>query len=292
MKIFSTLKKQATSFLEQYKQQSPATYAAAEQAIGAILILDGLVGIDNPLGSNKRPGIFGTLLGLVIGIVFLFVPTVFGNLSGTDKMTATTSATVVAVGMNTGSSDSNNSGTCPLTARYTVNGKEYTKQSSMSSSSNCSLSEGQTITINYNPDFPSSWANDVKSFGFFLQIFFWAGMFVIISSIVTFIIRLLSIIFGWKLLKDGRKLAATLPKDTNFQTLINEIKQNFVGTVFSFGGSGVKSTFVPTQTTAQSSVQNNPPTPPVTQAKPMATNAVSTPDPNNTPDPEIDSEIK
>jgi hypothetical protein len=45
MKFFSSLKGQATSFLDQYKQQSPATFAAAEQAIGGVLIADGFIGI-------------------------------------------------------------------------------------------------------------------------------------------------------------------------------------------------------------------------------------------------------
>jgi hypothetical protein len=61
MKLFSSLKQQAVNFLEPHKEKGPATYAAAEQAIGAILITDGFIGIDNPFGSKKRPGIFGTL---------------------------------------------------------------------------------------------------------------------------------------------------------------------------------------------------------------------------------------
>ncbi|MEI6266680.1 MAG: DUF3592 domain-containing protein [bacterium] len=267
MKLFSSLKQQATSFLEQYKQQSPATYAAAEQAVGAVLITDGLIGIDSPLGGNKRPGIFGTLGGITMGIIFLLIPTFFGNISGTNNMTATTTATVVSVGENTSTANDGGS-TCSLTVSYNVAGTEYTKGSSMSSSSNCSLSTGQTVTINYNPNEPGSWAYDVKTVSLFLMIFFWAGVFVIITSAFTFAIRLISIIFGWKLLREGRKLAAGLPEDTNFKTIMEEIKKNFVGSVFNFGGTGIT-------------------TPPVTPPPvPTTPTAPETPEINSTPSTE------
>lgn len=231
MKFFSSLKQKAISFLEPYKTKGPATYAAAEQAIGAILITDGFIGIGNPFGQKKRPGIFGTIGGIVLGVIFMFIPTFVGNISGINDMTAVTSATVVLVG--NGSSDNS----CPLTANYSVNGQEYTKQSSMSSSDYCSLSAGQNIAINYNLANPGAWVYGAKTISNFLQIFFWAGLLVLISSIITFFIRLFSIIFGWKLLKDGRRNAANLPSGTNLQTMIGEIKGNFTASIFGFGGS-------------------------------------------------------
>ncbi len=245
MKIFSSLKNSAIKFLEPYKTKEPATYAAAQQAVGAILITDGLIGIDNPLGGKKRPGIFGTIGGIVVGIIFMFIPIIFGTMSGVNQMTATASATVVSVGVSTttsttSSTSTNSSGACSLTAKYTVDGKDYTQQSSMSSSDNCSLTQGRTIDIKYNPDNPGSWAYGTQSLGMILQIFFWAGLLVLLGSIVTFVIRLLSIIFGWKLIKDGRKNAANLPAGTNLETIIDEVKQNFAKSAFNFGGaSGV-----------------------------------------------------
>jgi len=239
MKFFSSLKQKAINFLEPYKAKGPATYAAAEQAIGAILITDGFIGIENPFGAKKRPGIFGTIGGVVLGVIFMFIPSFFGNISGINDMTATTSATVVSVGQanytrnsNGGSSDS-----CPMTATFSVDGKEYTNQSSMSSSEYCSFSPGQVITINYNPNNPGAWVYGAKTVNNLLQIFFWAGLLALISSIITFFIRLFSIIFGWKLLKDGRKNAANLPAGTNLQTMIDEIKRNFTASIFGFGGA-------------------------------------------------------
>lgn len=151
------------------------------------------------------------------------------------NMTETVPAVVVSVGdmvISKKADGSSNGGTCGLEVRYTVNGQEYTKQSSMSASNYCSFSTGQTINIDYDPSNPGSWAYETKTIKMFLNIFFWAGILVLISSLVTFFIRLLSIIFGWKLLRDGRKNAATLPPNTNLGTIIKEIKQNFTASVF------------------------------------------------------------
>ncbi len=239
MNIFSTLKQDAINFLEPYKTKEPASYAAAEQALGAILITDGFIGISNPFGRKKRSGIFGTLGGMVLGVIFMLIPTFFGNITGINNMTATTSATVASVGAPSytgGTNSQHSSPACSLAVNYSVNGQQYTnQQSSFSSSDNCSLVSGQTITINYNPANPGSWAYGAKTVSMFLQIFFWAGLLVLISSIITFFIRLFSIIFGWKLLRDGRKNAANLPPGTNLQTMIDEIKQNFISSTFGFG---------------------------------------------------------
>lgn len=246
MIFFSSIKQQAINFLEPYKTKEPATYAAAEQAIGAILMTDGFIGIDNPFGNKKRPGIFGTIGGIVLGIIFMLIPTFFGSITGINKMTETTSAKVVSVGAPSysGTANSHNSPTCSLNVNYSVNGQEYINPSSFSSSDNCSLTSGQIITINYNPTSPGAWAYGAKTVSTFLQVFFWAGLLALISSIVTFFIRLFSIIFGWKLLKDGRKNAASLPPGTNMQTMIDEIKRNFTASIFGFGGT--QTTAVPT----------------------------------------------
>lgn len=233
MKFFSSLKGQALSFLEGYKTREPATYAAAEQAVGAILITDGLIGIEMPFGQKKRPGIFGTVVGIAIGVVFMFIPSVFGNMSGLNNMTAITTATVVSVGQ--GSYTSKGGSTCSMSARYIVDGQEYSSMSTISSSGICSLSPGQQVKISYDPVNPVSWAYDTAAPNLVLKIFFWIGLLFVISNIFTFFVRLFSIIFGWKLLKDGRKNAASLPPGTNLQTMIDEIKKNFMSSAFNFG---------------------------------------------------------
>ena len=241
MKLGS-LKATAKSYLQQYEQKGSATYAAALQAIGGLLIIDGFTGIDNPFGEKKRQGIFGALSGVAFGVLFMFIPHIFGSLTGMKDMTASTSASVVSVSAprTTQSSDGSSSTTCSIKASYTVDGKQYSSASFMSSSDQCNLSAGQAVTIDYNPNNPASWAYGAKTAAGFLSIFFWAGVVVAVASLVTVVIRLLSIIFGWKLLRKGRALAATLPADTSFNTIVNEIRQDFAKTLFNFGGmSGV-----------------------------------------------------
>lgn len=235
MRLFSNLRQQAASFLENYKAKNPATYAAAEQAIGAVLIADGFIGIDNPLGGRKRPGIFGTIISMVVAVIFMLIPAYVGNAFGTNSMTATTQATVVSVGAPS-YRGSDSGGACSLTVSYAVDGRQYTKTSPIMGTNYCSLSEGQVVKISYNPANPGSWAYDAKLINILLGVFFWIGLLVLVSSIVTFFIRLLSIIFGWKLLKDGRRNAASLPPGTNLDTIVNEIRRNFITSVFGYGG--------------------------------------------------------
>jgi len=235
--MFSSLKTQAANFIEPYKQKDPATYAAAEQAVGAILIADGFFGTPHPMGGKKRPGIFGTISGMIVGIIFMFVPTLFGNITNINNMTATTSATVVSVGTPVSTGTNNSGSACSLTASYTVNGTPYTQTESSDSSSNCGLVKGQSIPINYDPANPGSWIYGANTIKDVFLIFFWAGLLLLVYSIILFFVRLLSIIFGWKLLKDGRRNAASLPPDTNLQTMVDEIKQNFTANVFGFGSA-------------------------------------------------------
>jgi hypothetical protein len=240
---FGKIKAAATDFLNKYKNESPASYAAAEQAVGGLLILDGFVGIDNPLGGKKRSGIFGTLISIVIGVVFLFMPFFTNVITGVDKLTATTSATVVSVGPPSTTTSSNgqttsSGGACSLVVSYTVDGKVYSQGSSFSSSGNCSLTPGSTTQINYNPQNPGTWARDISTLKLIMFVFPLAGGLLIITGIITFLIRLFSIIFGWKLLMSGRRTAKTLPPGTEISTMISEIRQDFANHVFNFNSAG------------------------------------------------------
>jgi hypothetical protein len=229
---FGKIKTAAQSYLAQYKDKDPASYAAAQQAIGGILIVDGFIGIDNPLGGNKRSGVFGSLFGIALGIVFIFVPTIFNSVTGFDKMTASTSATIVSVDRST---DSDGGSSCTAVAQYTVKDQNYQQRSGYGSSEFCKLSPNSNVAINYDPNLPGSWSYNAHVTDNFLRIFQLAGVVVVISSFVTFIIRLLSIYFGWKILKSGRTLAKTLPGGTDISATISEIKRTF--TQHLFGGT-------------------------------------------------------
>ncbi len=233
----SKIKNQATSFLDKYKTQSPAMYAAALEAIGGLLIFDGFFGLPHPLGGQKRPGIFGSLFGVVFGIIFMMVPTFFNSLSGMNNLKATTTATVVSNHQlqsqsTTSSGGTTTSTTCQPVVKYVVDGRQYSQASVDSSSLMCSYAPGQVVTIYYNAANPTQWSGDVKTVGSIMKIFFYAGLFVVISSAFLFIFRLLSIIFGWKILKSGRNLAKTLPEGTNLTGTIKQIESEFKSFLF------------------------------------------------------------
>ncbi|MDL2363178.1 MAG: DUF3592 domain-containing protein [Patescibacteria group bacterium] len=230
------LKASAQQFLTQYETKDPATYAAAEQAIGGLLLLDGFIGIDNPFGQKSRPGLLGSLLGIGLGIVFLFVPVIFNSISGINKMTATTTATVVSIKQEP-STDGSSGSACSAVTKYSVDGKQYQQPSSYSSSALCGLAVGTDVPINYNPDKPGSWGYNVSGITNIVKIFPFAGALAIIGSLITFVIRLASIIFGYKLLMDGRKRAKTLPQGTDLSALIAQVRHEFQTNIFHQGNS-------------------------------------------------------
>lgn len=240
MSRLGKIKESAESFLNQYKTSSPATYAAAQQAVGGLLVLDGFVGIDSPFGQKKRSGILGSFIGIFVGIGLIIGMSFFINLTGLEKLTATTNATVTEVSQPVrASTDNNSSSSCTLRAMYVVNGTEYNQTSSSGSSSACGLTVGQTVQIKYDPSNPGAWGYDTDTAKIIFKIFPIVGALIAISSLITFIIRLLSIIFGWKILKSGRALAKTLPPETDLTTIKNEIRQNFTKQLFGLGETTV-----------------------------------------------------
>jgi hypothetical protein len=188
-------------------------------------------------------------------------------------MTATTTGEVVSVSQPSRSSSKDSEATCTPTAKYTVNDKQYTQTASSGGSNTaCSLSVGEKININYDPNRPGAWAYDLATLKTLMNIFPIVGVITVIVSFVIFVIRLLSIIFGWKLLKSGRALAKTLPAGTDLSTIKNEIKQNFAQYLFGMGTSNILSPapvqnqapapVAPVQPSPAPYVQPQPPQPP------------------------------
>ena len=241
------IKNKASSFLGNYEQKDPTLLAAAEQAVGGLLILDGIVGIDNPFGGKKRSGIFGALIGVILGTIILLFGGSFFNLFGTKDLTADTTGHVTSIGAPQTHISTDNNGnkststSCSLNVRYTVGEKEYSQPTKSASSDNCNATVGSNVAIKYNPNNPSDYdtAGTVNTINTIKKFLPFIGLFILLVSLVTFTIRLLSIIFGWKLLRHGRNLAKTLPNSGNIGSQISQIQQEFKKTFFNGNGGAV-----------------------------------------------------
>jgi hypothetical protein len=270
---FKDVKNKATSFLGNYEQKDPAMLAAAEQAVGGLLILDGIIGIDNPFGGKKRSGIFGSFIGVLLGIAFIVFGNLFFNLFGTQVLTADATGQITKIGAPQSHTDTDSDGnkststTCGMTVTYTVDGKPYTRSTKTESGGNCNEAVGSNVAIKYNPTNPNDFdtastvdtINTIKKFSPLI------GIFILLVSLVTFIIRLLSIIFGWKILRHGRNLARTLPGGGDIGAQISQIRQEFKKTFFN--GNGVVSAI---ENAVGGNAQQPPTTPP--QTPPTTTN--------------------
>lgn len=66
---------QAKQTLATYDADNPHTAGRLRQALGGVLIADGLVGLENPLNGQKaRPGLIGSMAGIVFAAIFVAIP--------------------------------------------------------------------------------------------------------------------------------------------------------------------------------------------------------------------------
>jgi hypothetical protein len=190
----------------------PYLKGRAFQAGGAALVADGLVGLENPLGSSKRAGIFGSVLIMVMGAVFAGIGWYFVDQSRPYSDGETATAVVTSVVRNTSAdSDGNQSTTCSLTAAYEVNGRRYSVSPGWSSDRACGRTEGDTVEVSYRVADPGAGRvllGDGEPFG---KIFMAVGVFIFLGGLFVFVVRAVSITAGvWMLLK-GRALVRDNP---------------------------------------------------------------------------------
>ena len=227
----------ANTFLAKYENKSKASMAAAYEAIGGLIMLDAVFGMPHPLSGRKRSSILGTLTGILVGIAFLFAPTLY-NHSAQAKMTSQTTGTVVSISAPVTNTTTDKNGThttttCTLVAKYNVGGKDYNGTTASGTNSNCSQVAGNTINLYYNPNNPTSIDTSIGTLKTVVKIFFWVGVVIIITGTISFLFRLFAIWFGWKLFRRGRSIAKTLPNGGNLASMISSIKDEFKKNVFN-----------------------------------------------------------
>ena len=171
----------------------------ATQAAGAALVLDGLVGIDNPLTGRQRAGIFGSLIAAAIGVgVVVLALSVVKPTIGPGFLRAT----AVVDHFNT----SLNAGKTEYTAVYTFTDQNMVRHeitSSMSSSSRPTI--GATETVAYDPAQPD---NAVITSGFegnMWKFMVGFGALFVLIGLGTFIVRAITLGVGIGLLLKSRK---------------------------------------------------------------------------------------
>lgn len=181
----------------------------AAQLAGGALIADGLIGLENPLKRKQsRVGIFGSLVPIVVGVIFLFVATTFLSEMTPYKDGVMTTGNVTDVNRSTSrDSDGNQTTTCGVIVDYEVDGVKYTVQSSYSSNSFCGL-QGRSIEVSYRPEVPAEGRIITGETKLVRNIFFWSGLFAVVSGLGLFVVRLGSIVFGVWLFFWGKKRAA------------------------------------------------------------------------------------
>ena len=182
--------------------QAVAHKSGLSKVAGAALIADGLVGIDNPLSGRKRAGLFGSMAGMFIGVLFVVIgllwlrPTV-----GDNWVTTTAAATDVQVSL-----DSKGSQTYSATYTYSDKaGVKHTIASTMSTGSRMSV--GDTVDVAYDPNKPADASITSGLQGKAWMIFAGLGAILAVVSTLTLIMRVLTLWAGIALFLKGRKVA-------------------------------------------------------------------------------------
>ncbi|MFC0504860.1 DUF3592 domain-containing protein [Micromonospora costi] len=168
-------------------------------AAGATLVADGLVGIDVP-GGRKRAGIFGSLVMLAVGIVFIWVGWWWhGQHQPYDGGTSTT-ATVARV---TTSRDSDGRTMYSRVLTFTTSdGRPVEFTESERSTRRPAI--GSSATVSYLPQDPES-ARIIPETDWLPYGVIAMGALAALIGVVIFLVRLVSIVAGIYLLTAGRR---------------------------------------------------------------------------------------
>ena len=171
----------------------------ATQAAGAAMVLDGLVGIDNPLTGRQRAGIFGSLVAAAIGVgvVVLALTLVKPNIGPGYVRT-----TAVVDHYNT----SLNAGKTEYTAVYVFTDQNQVRRevtSSISSTSRPTI--GATQVVAYDPEQPENAVITSGIEGNMWKIMAGIGALFAVLGLGTFVVRAVTLGVGVGLLLKSRR---------------------------------------------------------------------------------------
>ncbi|GGD13006.1 DUF2510 domain-containing protein [Nocardioides daphniae] len=239
MKIFGAargLVARAKETVAEYDASNPHTAGQVRQVVGGLLITDGLVGLENPFdGARTRPGILAHLAQLAFGLIFVAVGvTLFVTTS--PQGDTVTQGTVTRVNSHQGDDGT----TCSLEAEFWVDERPYKASTPHSSSGLCSENVGRTIDVRYEASNPANADIDDATFAWLTLIFAAAGAVVALPSLIGFAYSCAAILFGWRLVRTGRAMAAANPPTTTDTGIVAAVKDKFTETVLALRGRTTK----------------------------------------------------
>lgn len=186
----------------------PAARAAAKQATGAVLVAEGVTGVIRRTAGNVgrratgrdtnrgRGGLLGGILGIAIGVVFMVVGSFMSPPDDLIEVPGEISNVIETT---------NSDGDRAYRAEYVyeVDGRVYEATSSMTSSSRPAV--GTSVTIGHPPQDPAAGQRVDGIEGSAHRLFFWVGVFVVVTSLISLVISIALIVVGIKLFRDGRR---------------------------------------------------------------------------------------
>lgn len=230
----------AKEVVGRYETDNPHTAGQVRATVGAVLLADGLVGLEDPLDNKKsRPGILGAAFMLLFSIPFIAVGFfIAGGDADTDASTTGTLTYVSEPRRSSGDSGR----TCSAEATFVVDGTTYTARTSVSSSGLCDEQVGEPIKVRYNSANPAENSIGVSQM-LFGAIFGGVGALIFLIALVTFAVRAASVFFGYRLLRSGRQMMRDHPKTSDDAGAIAEARTAMVNlvkgrTAHASGGSG------------------------------------------------------
>lgn len=194
--------------------RDPFLRGRLSQLAGMLLVTDGLIGIDNPLDRRRgRPGVVGAIFLIVFGAIFLSSGMFFISQAKPLEGGQITTGEIVALNSRTSTdSDGHTSTTCAPSVSYRVDDIPRETRAPYSSSGLCGLTVGSPVEVSYLPDDPARARPLFDEGAGSLWIFVGVGAAIVCWGLVTFLLRLGSIILGVYLLARGRRLTSLHPR--------------------------------------------------------------------------------
>lgn len=207
-KQIARLKSGASDIVRRHEGENPRTAGRVYQAVGGLLVADGLVGLENPFNRTKsRAGIFGALVLSIMGLAIAAGAFFIVKVPQVDSVVAGSISRISAPRID----KDDGSRTCSYDATYTVDGKDYTVNSGFGSDRTCNRSIGEPVDVHYLAAAPSRGVLELGTRKAIRWGVLGLGVLLLVIGAVTFLIRAGTIFFGIKLFLRGRKLVKTSP---------------------------------------------------------------------------------